>query len=291
MPAKNNAIWKTSSLWKDTKLTLQKADSIIVFDLETTGLSRSQDRIIELAAIRYRISTDYSLQEECCIHQYINPGKPLPPEITEITKITDEMLADKPTEDAVFCEIEDFFDGDLVAGYNILTFDCKFMNEYYGRMGQVFSPPGAIDCIQLARNLLSKGTDVENFKLETVGAYFGLKFNAHSAIEDARTTGKLLEIFLKEYAQQEQAPTAPATGTIQAEIQQISFWPGFKGFSRIYILTNCGNVYFDIRSSSWGGKDVDISLLDMPKLEADAFRMVNAKTQAEFSQFRGTLTA
>lgn len=291
MPAKNNAIWKTSSLWKDTKLTLQKADSIIVFDLETTGFSSKQDRIIEMAAIRYRIGADYSLQEECSIHQYINPGKPLPPEITEITKITDEMLADKPTEDAVFCEIEDFFDGDLVAGYNILTFDCKFMKEYYGRMGQVFSPPGAIDCIQLARNLLSKGTDVENFKLETVGAYFGLKFNAHSAIEDARTTGKLLEIFLKEYAQQEQAPAAPATGTIQAEIQQISFWPGFKGFSRIYILTNCGNVYFDIRSSSWGGKDVDISLLDMPKLEADAFRMVNVKTQEEFSQFRGTLTA
>jgi len=291
MPAKNNAIWKTNSLWKETKQTLQKSDSIIVFDLETTGLSRSQDKIIELAAIRYRIGADYSLQEDCSIHQYINPGRPLPSEITEITKITDEMLADKPTEDAVFCEVEDFFDGDLVAGYNILTFDCKFMKEYYGRMGQVFSPPGSIDCIQLARNLLNKGSDVENYKLETVGAYFGLKFNAHSAIEDARTTGKLLEIFLKEYAQQEQAPSIPASGSIQAVIQKISFWEGFKGFSRIYIQTDCGNIYFDIRSGSWGGKDVDISLLDMSRLEADAFRMVNAQTQAEFSQFRGSLSA
>ena len=290
MPAKNNAIWKTGAVFAEAKELLSKTDSIIVFDLETTGFSRSSDRIIEIAAIRYLVDEDYTLQEQCVFHQYLNPGRALPEEITAITGITEAMLAGQPTEEEVFYEVQDFFDGDLVAGYNIAAFDVKFMEEYYGRNGAFFSPPGIVDCIKLARNLLNKGSDVENFKLETVGAYFGLKFQAHSAVEDARTTAKLLQIFLKEYAQQAKAPAPVTPGTLCPEIVRIAFWEGFKGFSRIYVTTNFGSLYYDIRSNCWGGKDLDVSEVNMPALEAKVFALANVKNEGEFAQFRGELS-
>lgn len=81
MPA-NNTVWKTQNVWNDIKQTLSKRDSsLIVFDLETTGLSRANDRIIEIAAIRYEIDHDMNLTEQYTFHQYINPERPLPKKI------------------------------------------------------------------------------------------------------------------------------------------------------------------------------------------------------------------
>ena len=289
MPAKNGATWKTKSIWPDIRNTLKGHDKIIVFDLETTGLSSANDRIIEIAAVKYGIDDTYTMREIDTYHQYINPGTNLPPKITELTGITDAQLAEEPHEEEVFHEIKDFFNGCILGGYNIDVFDCKFMNEYFGRMGANFYYPGSVDCLKMARNLLMKGTDVENHKLSTVGQYFGLDFQAHSAIEDARTTGTLLQTFLREYTKLEEMPEETKTGTIQPMINRISFWEGFKGFSRIYVTTDAGTIYYDIRSSSWGGKDIDIREIDMKYLEDEVFDLLEVKTESEFAKFKGNL--
>ena len=292
MPAKNNSVWKTQNVWNDTREVLARRNSLIVFDLETTGLSRKNDRIIQIAAIRYGIDKDMNLTEQCTYHQYVNPMRPLSKEITDITGITDEILQDKPTEDEIFDEIQDFFEDDIVAGYNIDTFDVKFMQELYGRQGSIYSPIGIVDCIVMARNLLAKDVDVENYKLKTVGDYYGLQFDAHSALEDARATGKLLQIFLKEYQQQTEKPAAPVQSIgLRPHIMSIRFWEGFRGFSRIYVQTDCGSIYYDIRNNLWGGKDVDINMVDMAWLESEAYNFIGVTTQAEFSKFRGDLSA
>lgn len=88
MPAKNNAVWKTQNVWNSTRETLSKRDTLIVFDLETTGLSRVNDRIIPIAAIRYGIDKNMNLKEQCIYHQYVNPGTPISDEITKLTGIT-----------------------------------------------------------------------------------------------------------------------------------------------------------------------------------------------------------
>lgn len=291
MPAKNNAVWKTQNVWNSTKETLAKRDTLIVFDLETTGLSRVNDRIIQIAAIRYGIDKNMNLKEQCIYHQYVNPGTPISDEITKLTGITNELLRDKPTEDEIFMEVQDFFEDDIVAGYNIGTFDVKFMQEYYGRQGALYSPIGIVDCITMARNLLTKDVDVENYKLKTVGDYYGLQFNAHSALEDARTTGKLLQIFLKEYLQSEKPATPVPSISLRPHIIDIRFWEGFRGFSRIYVQTDCGSVYYDIRNNLWGGKDIDINTIDMAWLESEAYRITGVSNQTEFSKFRGELSA
>lgn len=283
--------WKTKALWPEIKSTLDSAHDIVVFDLETTGLSSKNDRIIEIAAIKFSLEDGYQMVEKGVYHQYINPGRPLEQAIIDLTGITDEQLSGEPTEEQVLADIVKFFDGCILSGYNIDTFDMKFMNELYGRYGMFFNCPGTVDGIKMARNRLVRGKDVEGFKLSAVGAYFGLEFNAHSAIEDARTTGKLVQIFLREYASEEAAPEeTPASGTLRPTIQQISFWPGFKGFSRIYVNCEEGSVFYDIRSSTWGGKDIDVSTIDMDWLESEVYRLTNSSSESEFAKFRDSIS-
>lgn len=70
-------------------------------------------------------------------------------------------------------------------------------------------------------------------------------------------------------------------------INRISFWEGFKGFSRIYVTTDAGTVYYDIRSSSCGGKNIDICEIDMKYLENEAFDLLDVQTESEFAKFKG----
>lgn len=195
--------WKGSLLWSEIQAVLNTGKDLVVYDLETTGLSPQNDRIIEIAAVKYGVAPsdgDYVFTEKGVYHQLINPGVPLPQTITEITGLTDAALADKPLEADCVDEIALFFDGCILSGYNITTFDNGFMTEYFARFGYAFDAAYVVDGIKMARNRLRYKEDVENFKLTTVGAYYGISFNAHSALEDTRTTSKLVQIFVHEYA-------------------------------------------------------------------------------------------
>ena len=302
MPAKNNHVWKGKTLWPEIKQILDMGYPIIVYDLETTGLSSKKEHIIELAAIKYEVDSQYQLHEIAVYHQYINPGYQIPETITDITGITNEMVANMPSEADVYYDVKEFFDGCVVAGYNIDNFDNKFMSEIYVRMGSFFNIPGSIDCIKMARNRLTRTTmskdktkvlsqgDVENYKLSTIGAFFGIEFTAHSAIEDTRTTGKLIQLFINEYQEDEKEPEESVNGSIKPSINTISFWAGFRGFSRIYVNTDAGSVYYDVRSQTWGGKDVDVKEIDMEFLEKEVFRLTNSQNETEFAKFKGAIS-
>ena len=107
----------------------------------------------------------------------------------------------------------------------------------------------------MAKNRLRLREDVENFKLVTIGHYFGIQFEAHSAIEDTRTTGKLVQLFVHEYAEEERTPDViPKKGRLRPNIRTISFWQGFRGFARIYVNMDVGSIYYDIRSGIGAAK-------------------------------------
>lgn len=286
--------WKSNSVWPEVKSLLETGKDVVVYDLETTGLTASKERIIELAAIKYQVvpnNGDYDLVEKDVYHQFFNPGRPLPDVIVQLTGITDADLHDKPDERDCIEDVASFFDGCIVAGYNILTFDNLFMAEYFGRCGKFFRPEGSIDCLKMAKNRLRLREDVENFKLVTIGHYFGIQFEAHSAIEDTRTTGKLVQLFVHEYAEEERIPDAiPKKGRLRPNIRTISFWQGFRGFARIYVNMDVGSIYYDIRSGIWGGKDVEVESLDMPWLEEHIFQSVGVSSENEFAKFKGSLS-
>ena len=86
-------------------------DTYIVFDIETTGFSSIRDRIIEIGAVKVengQIVDKFST--------FVNPERPIPFEITNLTSITDEMVLDAPTIEVVLPQFLEFIgEGALVA--------------------------------------------------------------------------------------------------------------------------------------------------------------------------------
>ena len=116
-----------------------------VFDFETTGMSPVQDRVVELAALR--IDTD---GEESCFHRLVNPGRAIPPGVTCIHHITDEMVADAPHFSSVAKEFLAFADESTLVAHNAL-FDLGFLQESLARCGLPLWRGKTIDSLKLAR--------------------------------------------------------------------------------------------------------------------------------------------
>jgi DNA polymerase-3 subunit epsilon len=109
--------------------------SLIVFDIEATGISPRADRIVELAAIR--IDPDGA---ETKGYWLLNPGVPIPIETTAIHGITDEIVRTCPTFKDKALEILTFFGEADFAGFNAGRFDIPMLAEEFARAGITFDP-------------------------------------------------------------------------------------------------------------------------------------------------------
>ncbi len=109
---------------------LQLKRPIAFIDLETTGVSLSADRIVEIAIIK--LLPDGSRQVK---RKLINPQMPIPKATTDIHGISDEMVKDAPTFKQVANEIKVFIDGCDMAGYNSNRFDIPILMEEFLRVG------------------------------------------------------------------------------------------------------------------------------------------------------------
>src|SRR3990172_3827808 len=97
--------------------------TLVALDLETTGLDPTRDAIIEIGAIRFR---DDRIEEEWS--QLVNPGRPLPPFITQLTGITDEMLAEAPRLQQVLETIQAVVGDHPIVGHAV-GFDLGFLQR------------------------------------------------------------------------------------------------------------------------------------------------------------------
>lgn len=109
---------------------LQLKRPIVFIDLETTGISLSLDRIVEIAMIK--ILPDESRQVK---RKLINPGMPIPKESSDIHGITDEMVKDAPTFKQAGNEIKMFIENCDLGGYNSNRFDIPILMEEFLRAG------------------------------------------------------------------------------------------------------------------------------------------------------------
>lgn len=116
------------------KLELNLDRPLVVFDIESTGVNARQDRIIELAAIR--VEPDGTETEKCWL---LNPGVKIPPETTAIHGITDDIVANCPAFADVADEIEAFFRGCDLSGFNADRFDIPCLEEEFARTGRNFA--------------------------------------------------------------------------------------------------------------------------------------------------------
>lgn len=170
-----------------------KYPEFVVFDTETTGLSGSKDRIVELAAIRFVDGVPTEIFET-----FINPEREISPEVSAINHITNDMVADAPTISEVLPSFEAFVGKSPLVAHN-LEFDIKFL--FYSGSTITDTPRKYYDTLAQSRKMLKKikdydsDWDVIDYKLGSIAEYFDITFPCqHRASGDAMVTGK---VFLK----------------------------------------------------------------------------------------------
>jgi len=160
-------------------------DTYVVFDIETTGFSNVKDRIIEIGAVKVQggeIVDSYST--------FVNPGIPIPFEITNLTSITDEMVMESPKIDVILPEFLEFV-GDAVLVAHNASFDVGFIEQNCKNLGLPHKYT-YLDTVALARVLLPT---LAKYKLNIVAKALGISLeNHHRAVDDAGATA---EIFVK----------------------------------------------------------------------------------------------
>lgn len=170
-----------------TVLTANACSNYIVIDLETTGFSAAADRIIELSAVK--VENGVPIQQFTSL---INPGIHINSRIADITGITDAMVANQPSIEAVLPAYIDFLRGYILVGHNV-TFDLRFLSENCDRMGILFSYK-YIDTLQIARKYLN----LENNKLPTVCQHFGINGTQfHRSLNDCLATHECFQHMMK----------------------------------------------------------------------------------------------
>lgn len=159
-------------------------NSFIALDLETTGISPAEDRIIEIGAIKVIDG------RECDVFStFVNPKRKIPARITEITGIDDEMVADAPVIQEVFPKLQDFLEEYPLLGHNIL-FDYSFLKTAAVNMDCPFEKPG-IDTLKIARRVYKQA---ESKRLDFLCEYLQIDpGKSHRAYDDARSAKLLYE--------------------------------------------------------------------------------------------------
>ncbi len=190
-------------------------DSFVALDIETTGLDPEKDAIIEIGAVRFnekRVEGEWS--------NLINPGKPIPPFITQLTGITDQMVLQSPSIREVIHELADFIGDAIIVGHNI-GFDLSFFKRF-----RLFQSNEVIDTYELASVLLPTS---DRYNLGALAQSLGVLLPAtHRALDDAQATRG---VYLRLYEEASQLPL-----NIIAEIVRLSEavdWWGYRTFRQV----------------------------------------------------------
>ena len=163
-----------------------------VVDVETTGWTPAESGITEIGAVRVRrgeIVAEFT--------SLVNPGAPVPEAITELTGISDQMLALAPPVAAVLPGLLAFADGCVLTAHNA-QFDVGFLGAACAASGLSWPGYPVIDTLRLARQVMATPDEVPDCKLRTLADFFGTPAQpSHRALADARATAWVLRQLLR----------------------------------------------------------------------------------------------
>ena len=166
-----------------------------VFDTETTGLDPGVEYLTEIGAVIVR---NGEVVEE--FDTFVKPGKLITPKITELTGITNEMVADAPGEKEALEAFLRFADGRILVAHNAHAFDIRFLKAAAKRSGISFEPT-YIDTLTMAQAMYP---GLHNYKQGTINKHLELpSYEAHRACEDSAALGRIFCVMLSDLAEKE----------------------------------------------------------------------------------------
>ena len=163
-------------------------DTFVVFDIETTGFSAAEDRIIEIGAVKI---TDGAIVDR--FSTFVNPEVPIPFEIQQLTHITDDMVLEAPKMEEALPAFLDFVGESALVAHNA-GFDVGFIEQNCVRLGRsrTFT---SVDTVGLARVLLPT---LSKYKLNIVAKALNISLeNHHRAVDDAAATAEIYVKFIE----------------------------------------------------------------------------------------------
>ncbi|AWI04229.1 DNA polymerase III subunit alpha [Clostridium drakei] len=159
-----------------------------VLDLETTGFSPVIEKITEIGIMK--IKDGKVIDKFSC---FVNPKKPIPPRVVEVTNITDDMVRDAETIDKVFPKMLDFIKDSVLVAHNA-EFDIGFL-KHNSRVLEYDFDFTYLDTLTLAQELFP---DFKTYKLGRIAKNLGIKVEvAHRALDDVDTTVKIFNVMLE----------------------------------------------------------------------------------------------
>lgn len=190
-----------------------KLPTIIALDIETTGLDQQKDKIIEVGAVKFcgnKIESEYQ--------SLINPGVPIPKNISRLTGITDHMVRNAPPINEIIHELSNFIGDYPILGHNI-RFDINFLKRYID-----FPYNEIIDTYEIASVLLPTAN---RYNLKSLALELGVPVStSHRAFDDAKATMSIYNILFDEAIHLPIALIAEITRLAD----NVSEWDGYPFF-------------------------------------------------------------
>lgn len=170
---------------------------LVVFDLETTGLTPGEDKTVEIAYQKILPSGEIIASV-----QRINPGRPIPKDATMIHGIHDEDVANAPTFSKLCYELWSVFEGSDVGGYNVYGYDLPFLRAEFASVGKNFdySNRKILDAKFIFHKFASRDLVSQRNLSAACREYCGeVHSSAHTAEGDVAVTVHVLEKQLERY--------------------------------------------------------------------------------------------
>lgn len=184
---------------------------LTAFDIETTGLKPSKDKIIEIGAVKVK---DGKITDE--FSELINPEISIPTKITSLTGISDTMTENADTAENVIRRFIQFLGEDIILGHNVL-FDYSFIKAFLQAQKIGFERQG-IDTLGIARKC---HPELKSRSLENMCRYYKIQNkNAHRALDDAKAAFELFRKLSEGFEQERPQDFLPVLLNIKIKKEQ-----------------------------------------------------------------------
>ncbi|WCF11430.1 3'-5' exonuclease (plasmid) [Paenibacillus thiaminolyticus] len=286
---------------------LLNSKCFVVGDIETTTFSPAKGgRIIEVAGVKIQ---DGKVVDR--YNQLIDPELKIPAKITELTRITNEMVGGKPVFGQVLPEFYQFIGDAVFVAHNAMFDWDRFLTFYFKKVGILANNP--VICTKNLAKLYFPY--LKEYSLASICNHSNVLIkNHHRALDDSLALAEVLmkwketeapkygtagssvlsslEVVQHDLFGEVEARAEPIKEVVTQtfKVKRVSYWEKViskqKKMQRIYALLSIGTVYFDIPSSTWYNKDVKINI-SFEEIEGRILRYLSLNNREDLKEYRG----